>query len=572
MGRIAGIDLGTTHSAIGVVDSGFPILLADGEGRRITPSVVAFTDEGVVVGRAAQGLAAVQPAGVVSSVKRLMGTAREVAGHSPEEVSAEILRHLKVLAEEALDGEAVERAVVTVPAYFNHAQREATKRAAELAGLSVERILAEPTAAALSYGLDKLEERSRIAVYDWGGGTFDVSVLELRDGIFEVLATSGDTLLGGDDVDAALGEFLARTLSLGKLSSADEARVRAEARRVKEALSEQGQTVARLPFLTEQELVVGREDLAALAGPLVERTRRHCLQALKDAQTEAGQLQAVLLVGGSTRMPLVRERVAEWFEREPDLSQHPDEAVALGATIHAGVLSGTLRKMTLLDVTPLSLGVETVGGLMNVLIPRNTTIPCKAGELFTNAVDGQESMRVRILQGERELAADNWELGTVDVRFGSAARGQARVGVQFEIDADGLLTVLARDTQTGQDTLLEIDSAAVDVGDEQVERMVEESVEHAFEDFEARILTEARLKAEELLPAVEQSLAVVGEELPEEEGREIFEAQSRVEEALRAGRANDLKAAVQDLDRATEALAARVVEKAMEEALARRGV
>lgn len=590
---ILGIDLGTTNSAVGAVDSGFPILLADAEGKRITPSAVWFGPGGAIeTGRKALRRRSAEPGRVVTSVKRLMGRRHgedrdfplpveagpdggvRVLGRSPEEISAEILRELKRTAEMRLGREAT-KAVITVPAYFNDAQRAATKRAGELAGLEVARILSEPTAAALAYGLDKLAERSRVAVYDLGGGTFDLSVLEMQDGVFQVLATRGDTRLGGDDLDLALARRCAAAggLDFDALDPAARVRLTEEAERVKCALSEKEEENFRAPFYDGSrslETAVTRSDLEEVAKPLIARTLTCCRQALADAGTKAEELDAVVLVGGSTRIPAVRKAVAELFGREPDLSQHPDEAVALGATIQAGVLGGTLRKMVLLDVTPLSLGIETLGGLMNVLIPRNTTIPCKAGEMFTNAAADQASMRVRVLQGEREMARDNWELGNFEVSFEPAAKGQARVGVQFRIDENGILEVLARDVKTGRDTVVEIRSAAVDVTDEAVERMVGESVEHAFEDMAERVFTEAKLKAEELLPAVEQALAAGGDLVSAESRDEIRIAAEAVRQALEEGRPNPLKAAVQRLDAATEVLAAALVEKAMAEAMERR--
>ena len=348
-------------------------------------------------------------------------------------------------------------------------------------------------------------------------------------------------------------------------------RLRTEAERLKIALSQVEESAFRVPFFDGErsiEVAVTREDLEKLAAPWIGRTLRLSKQALADAGLKAEDLNAVVLVGGSTRMPAVRKAVAELFGREPDVSQHPDEAIALGATVQAGVLSGSLRQMVLLDVTPLSLGIETFGGLMNVLIPRNTTIPCKAGEMFTNAAAGQHSMRVRVLQGEREMARDNWELGSFEVGFEETAKGQARVGVQFRIDENGLLEVLARDVTTSKDTIVRIESAAVDVDDAAVEAMVSESVEHAFEDMAERVFTEAKVKAEELLPAVEM---VLGQGLATDEEREqIDNAVTEVRAALASGAANSLKAAVQRLDAATEALAARLVEKAMEEALERK--
>lgn len=589
---ILGIDLGTTNSAVGVVDTGFPILLADEDGRRITPSAVWFGRDGSVeVGTKALRRRALEPDRVVTSVKRLMGRRWEeidddfavavekgpdgllrVLGRTAEEVSAEILKELKRQAEWRM-GVPISKAVITVPAYFNDGQRGATKRAGELAGLEVVRILNEPTAAALAYGLDKLGERSRVAVYDLGGGTFDLSILEMQDGVFQVLATHGDTRLGGDDLDGMILRWAVEQSGLTAVDFRVEAqvRLRAEAERVKVALSEGSEAVFRVPFYDggrSIEVAMKREELEKLAAPWIGRTLRHSRQALADAGLKAEDLNAVVLVGGSTRMPAVRRAVAELFGREPDISQHPDEAIALGATVQAGVLAGSLRQMVLLDVTPLSLGIETFGGLMNVLIPRNTTIPCKAGEMFTNAADGQRAMKVRVLQGEREMARDNWELGGFEVAFEAAAKGQARVGVQFKIDENGILEVLARDVPTGIDTVVRIENAAVDVDDAAVEAMVSESVEHAFDDMAERVFTEARLKAEELLPAVEmvlaQGLATADERV------EIEKASAEVRHALEGKAANPLKAAVQRLDSATEALAARLVEQALEEALDRR--
>lgn len=580
---IVGIDLGTTNSAVGVVESGFPILLANEDGRRVMPSAVAFGDETLVGGKALR-LRAVKP--VVTSVKRLMGRrfgevddfplpleraadgGVKVGGKSPEEVSAEILRELKRVAEWRLE-QPVTKAVITVPAYFNDAQRAATKAAGELAGLEVVRILNEPTAAALAYGLDKLDDKARVAVYDFGGGTFDLSVLEMQDGVFQVLSTRGDTRLGGDDLDAALVAWCARQAG----AETTDVRWTEEAERVKRSLSDKEEEVFRLPFFDggrSIEVRVTRVDFERLARPFIEKTLKCCRQALQDARVGGEELDAVVLVGGSTRIPAVREAVKGFFGREPDLSQHPDEAIALGATIQAGVLSGAMKKLVLLDVTPLSLGIETFGGLMNVLIPRNTTIPCKAGEMFTNAAAGQQSMRIRVLQGEREMARDNWQLGDFEVGFEPAEKGRARVGVQFKIDENGILEVLARDVTTGKDTVIEINSAAVDVDDDKVERMVSESVEYAFDDMAERVFTEAKLKAEELLPAVEQVLAQGGGLVSDDEVAEIRAAADAVKAALEAQQANPLKAAVQELDRATEAVAARIVEKAMEEALARR--
>lgn len=586
---ILGIDLGTTNSAVGLVDSGFPILLANEDGRRITPSAVWIGKNGEIeVGARAMRRRALEPDRVITSIKRLMGRRTSeldspfpvpithghdglprILGQSPEEISAAILREMKRIAEWRM-GQEIHKAVITVPAYFHDAQRAATKRAGELAGLDVVRILNEPTAAALAYGLDKLGEKARVAVYDLGGGTFDLSILEMQDGVFQVLATHGDTRLGGDDLDALILDHITQRAGIQEIDANLRVRLSAEAERVKLALSDETEATFRVPFydgVKSLEETLTRAELEKIAAPWIAKTLRLCRHALADAALKPADLSAVVIVGGSTRMPAVRRSVAELFEREPDISQHPDEAIALGASIQGGVLSGALRQMILLDVTPLSLGIETFGGLMNVIIPRNTSIPCKAGELFTNAADGQTAMRVRVLQGEREMARDNWELGNFDVAFTPSPKGQTRVGVQFKIDENGILEALARDLATGIDTVIEIQNSAVNVDDAAVETMINQSVEHAFTDMSERVFTEAKIKAEELLPAVElvlsQGLALAQEQT------EIESAAATVREALAGGAANVLKQAVQRLDSATEALAARLVEQALDAAIDR---
>ena len=577
---IVGIDLGTTNSLIGAMDAGFPILFADAAGERLTPSVVHFPESGEpLVGRPAARMRLLDPAATVYSVKRFIGRrvgeeADDVSyaltgtrgapvrmrvrdrEYSPEEISALVLKKLKADAERAL-GEEVSRAVITVPAYFNDAQRNATKAAGELAGFTVERIVNEPTAAALAYGLDKLGDRSKIAVFDLGGGTFDISILELNQGVFQVLATNGDTRLGGDDIDAALIANCGLPI--------DDWRKRDVVIQAKHRLSEEESVEIPLPFAADGESLhyrLTRVELDAIARPIVERTRRDCLRALADAKLAPSDLDQVILVGGQTRMPMVRRLVAEIFGREPNTSQNPDEAVALGATIQAGILSGSVKNVVLLDVTPLSLGIETFGGLMNVIIPRNSTIPIKAGEMFTNAMAGQESMLIKVLQGEREMAKDNWKLGEFEIAFDRAPKGHARVGVQFEIDANGILHVLARDTKTGVQKVVEM-ASAVDVSDEAVELMLADSLEHAFEDMSDRIFTEAKLKADELLPAVRRALDRIGPALPEDDRRQIAALMAEVENAVTSGEAQRLKRANAALDDGTQRLATLLIEQAM---------
>ncbi len=582
---IAGIDLGTTNSLIGVYESGFPTLLADPDGNRLTPSVIHYAADGsILVGRDALRMQGLHPTNTISSVKRLIGrrfgdegteglsgakgtpVTLPINGRdmTPEEVSSQILKRLKTIAEDRLGTEVI-RAVITVPAYFNDAQRAATRKAGELAGFSVERILSEPTAAALAYGLDKISDRSKVAVYDLGGGTFDLSILQLDNGVFEVLSTHGDTRLGGDDLDEAIAGLLARKAGLDTPSPEAAIRLREAAREAKERLSSEESLTLRLPFLTGEkslEIPITRAEMERVCEPIIRRTRAHCLRSLEDAGLNATDLDQIILVGGSTRMPLVRRLVQEIFGREPNLSQHPDEAVALGAILQGAILEGNLRNIALLDVTPLSLGIETFGGLMNVIIPRNTTIPAKAGEMFTNAVAGQSGMTITVLQGEREMAADNWKLGSLDIPFPPSPKGVARVGVQFSLDADGILQVLARDTVAGAEKIVEIRSA-VEVSDEAVEAMLAGSLEHAFEDMDARIFTEARLKAEEMLPAVEAALAQLGSERPEAEIAEMHKQTTEGTAALASKETSRLKQALAALDQATQTLATRLMERAM---------
>ncbi len=603
MSRIVGIDLGTTNSLVGYMEDGFPKVIPDGEGRVLLPSVVAFTAAGVLVGEPARRQLVKNPTQTIYSVKRFMGKGyddikgelryfpfrvlpsqeivrievgdREV---TPPEVSALILKALKERAE-AYFGEPVEKAVITVPAYFNDSQRQATKDAGRIAGLEVLRIVNEPTAASLAYGLHRLKQ-GLVAVYDLGGGTFDISILKVKDGIFEVLATNGNTHLGGDDFDRMLVDWILadiRAVHGADLSRDPEAmqELRLAAEAAKCRLSFEDRIVLTIPFpqyrFTYHREIL-RPELEALIEPLVRETLEPCRMALADAGLEAAQVDEVILVGGSTRVPLVRRRVQELFGKTPQSHLNPDEVVALGAAVQAHILAGGITNMLLLDVTPLSLGIETLGGVMSVLLPRNTTIPTSAKEMFTTSVDGQTVVDLHVLQGERELAKDNRSLARFELRgIDPMPAGLPRIEVTFLIDANGILQVRARELRTGKEASVEV-KPSYGLTDAEVERMIEESYAYAEQDVSARLLIEARNQAATVMHGTEKALARAEHLVDAEEAARIREALEALRAVL-AGEDRDLiRHRTDRLNQATLHLAEVMMDSTLKEALASRKV
>jgi molecular chaperone DnaK len=590
MGKVIGIDLGTTNSCVAVMEGATPKVIENAEGMRTTPSIVAFSDDGErLVGQPAKRQAVTNPERTFFAVKRLIGRRYddpmvekdkklvpykimrasngdawvEADGktYSPSQISAFVLQKMKETAEAHL-GQKVEQAVITVPAYFNDAQRQATKDAGKIAGLEVLRIINEPTAAALAYGLDK-KKTGTIAVYDLGGGTFDISVLEIGDGVFEVKSTNGDTFLGGEDFDMRLVNYLADEFQ--KEQGIDLRRDKLALQRLKEAaekakieLSSTTQTEINLPFITADAsgpkhltMKLTRAKFEALVDDLVQKTVDPCRQALKDAGISAGEINEVVLVGGMTRMPKVQEVVKQLFGKEPHKGVNPDEVVAVGAAIQAGVLQGDVKDVLLLDVTPLSLGIETLGGVFTRIIDRNTTIPTKKSQVFSTAEDNQTAVTIRVFQGEREMASDNKILGAFDlVGIPMAPRGVPQVEVTFDIDANGIVNVSARDKATGKEQQIRIQaSGGLSEGD--IERMVKDAEAHAEEDKKRKAQVEAKNQAEALIHTTERALAEHGAKVGETERRAIETALADLKEAIKGDDADAIRAKTNTLAQAS---------------------
>ena len=575
MGKTIGIDLGTTNSCVCVYEGGEAKVIANPEGDRTTPSVVAFKNGEIIVGGAAKRQVVVNP-DTVSSVKRLMGTNKKVKAngkeYTPEEISAMILGDLKKTAEAYL-GETVDKAVITVPAYFNDAERQATKNAGKIAGLEVERIINEPTAAALAYGLDKQEENQTVLVYDLGGGTFDVSILELGDGVFEVLATSGNNKLGGDDFDNKLVNYILEEIEKEhKTNLKDEKmamqRIKDAAEKAKKDLSGVSTTTISLPFLAQGadgvinfECNLTRAKFEELTNDLVEATLEPVRKALKDAKLKASDLDKVLLVGGSTRIPRVQEVVKRELGKEPSKGVNPDEVVAMGAAIQGGVLTGDVNDIVLLDVTPLSLGIETLGGVCTVLIPRNTTIPTSKSQVFSTAADNQPAVDIHILQGERSMAADNKTLGNFQLTgIPAAPRGVPQIEVTFDIDANGIVNVKAKDLGTGKEQKITI-TANNTLSDEEIDKMMKEAEANKEADQKRKEEADVRNEAEQLIFMTEKSIKDLKEKVSNEDKEAAEEKIKALKEALEKGDIEEIKAKKDELQETAMQLGAKVYEE-----------